>query len=239
MAHRKVRSGLLCLALISFLQYEARAESTEIVPEDLPSESVMPALDSPVAVKNRAMRFSSRMEAGLSQAWRLDEPFLNNSSQILQVGYGLSERRSAGVKATFYNSGLSEYSDQFKSYAGTQLDKVPQPKMGYGAYMQDRLFYGKWSFGQDTVFPVTVGVDYEFNGVSVAGKTLWGVGLGLNQTTYLTRSFGVGLGYKLLLQQWIDPNSANLQSGQNPQDSDFKEYLRLSHNLELKLVFYF
>jgi outer membrane beta-barrel protein len=233
MVARLIAIALLCSG-------SALAQVDFFVPEDVSQESVVPKMDSPQAVMSRSLRLTNRFEVHLSQGWILDEPFLNNSYQVVELAYHWNETYGLGLKGIFYNAGTSSYSKQFLNSQGTQFDKVPNPKSGYGVVLHNRLFYGKLSFSEGTVLPTIVELVGDLGTTAQGSKSsLPYVGLGIGQKTYLNKEWSFGLHYMWLVHQSLDVNSVNLQSGQTVDSSKFATKTEFSHGLQLNFGYLF
>jgi outer membrane beta-barrel protein len=231
----------MLFALKAWSQETASQSQVEFfVPEDVSQESVVPKMDSPQAVLTRALKMTNRFELSISQAWILDEPFLNSSYQILELSYHWNESFGVGLKALNFNAGTSEYSKQFLSTQGTQFDQVPNPKSGMGASFHNRIFYGKLSFSEETVLPTMIELVTDLGLTSQGSKSgLPFISLGVGQKTYFQKSFSFGLQYNWMVHQSLDANSVNLQAGQVVDPSSFKTKTEFSHGLQLNFGYLF
>jgi hypothetical protein len=227
--------------IILLIGLNVRAEEVKVVmPEDLPSESVVPRLDSPWAVQNRKLKFEKRSELSLGATWFLDETWLNNQAATLDFTMNLSNRWGLGFKIGSFATGGTTYANQYaEAPYSLKFDLVPQPKFFYGLTVQDRLFYGKWSFSQDSVFPMVIQAFYDLVLVDYTGKALTYFAVGLAQKTYFGQTFGIGLGYKVMARQAIAATSARINSTANPATGDFEVVTKISQGLDFTLNFLF
>ncbi|WP_374029941.1 outer membrane beta-barrel domain-containing protein [Bdellovibrio bacteriovorus] len=220
---------------------QALAETEEVDYNDLPAESVIPILDSKLAVKSPSISFRGRFEVGIALGNVIDEMFFNNTLWGFQAFYHSDEDTAWGLKYFDRSEGLSTYSDQFAN-TSAQLDfkKAPSPTVILMGSHRWSFLYGKMSFTKDLVLPSTISVETDLGINKMGSQDLPIIGLGLNHTIFIKKHIGIGLAYRLLLYQTFDPTSSDLgASAPRPSESDFDKTVQISQNLEFNLSYLF
>ncbi len=146
-------------SLLLFHPVPAQAEEIDVKfsESELPSETVFPIVDFPDAVIRRGLSFEKRVEVRLLGGWFLDDPFFNNLYFGGTVIYHTSEIHGFGLRYQKWAGGISTYSKQLDSTAGSniKMDRAPGPASAYHLVYENQAFYGKISVGQAAVVPVT------------------------------------------------------------------------------------
>jgi outer membrane beta-barrel protein len=233
---------LLSMAVISVAQADI------VFPEDeLPSESVIPRLDSPRAAMNRTVEFSKKFETKLSYGFLLDEPFYQNSYFALGLGYSWSEISGVTFRYLKWGQGLSDYSRQFGSTTRSlQFDRAKGPDTGYSLSYDYRFFYGKVSFSKKTVLPTVLGSVFEAGMIKYGVRSLPFYGTGLVNSWYFskpgdTSHFGINVGVRIYLRTVVDPLSQDLGAASVtvPVEGDFTTATRISTTFDLGAQYIF
>ncbi|AHZ83945.1 outer membrane beta-barrel domain-containing protein [Bdellovibrio bacteriovorus] len=233
----KLLSLLFCLLLLGRSLEAATIEFSE---EELPSESVVPVLDSPLAVKNKLVKPKGRLELGVNAGYIIDEMFFNNVLWGTSVFYHSSDYKAWGIKYLGRMTGLSTYSEQFEGTSqGLDFNKAPAPgAMLLGSYRWTFL-YGKLSFSKDLVLPTQFSLEFDL-GVQQSGQqNLPLTAAAISHRLYMKRQFALAATYRLLLYQMLDPVSADIGTGTTPSESDFSKKIQISQGLELGLSYLF
>lgn len=230
--------ALFVLALSS-VSYGEEVVEVQLAPEDLPSESVTPKLDSPSAVRNRLIYFKGRFELNLAQGFLLDEPFYKNTYRGVEVIYNVNEVAGIGFKFHVHDKGISNYSNQFKETSQVRYDLAPQPSSTMGVSYQHRMMYGKLSFSQNSVWQSALLTGFEVNNVKYEKATATGGGVFLTQKNYFAKHWAIGLTYMFRAMQILDPNTISLVNKTSVQESDFKKKFEVGHSLDLSLSYLF
>lgn len=232
---------LLLLSLVILFGVSAYAAEITFPPEELPSESFPPQLDSPQAVVARKVSFAKSWEPQISYGWLLDEPFYQNGFIAVGLTYSWSEFSGVTVKALSWSKGLSDYSNQFaKTNASLRFGRANGPESGYTLTYNDRLLYGKVSFSKDVILPTTITALYELGVIQYGPQNFPLFGAGIKNAWYLTKSWSFNFGLHLYLRQATDPLSADLKAASPaPADSSFGATTRLSTSFDLGVQYLF
>ncbi len=218
--------------LLSFI---ANAETVSLTDDELPNESVVPILDSPLAVQSRALTFSQRWAGQFGTGWLLDEPFYQNLYIEGRIGYHWNETSGIALKFMNWSKGVSNYGQQFTSL---NFSYAHGPETGYGFVYENRFIYGKVSFAKNIVLPVSMSSSYDLGMIQYGSKSLPFGGIGLNNSVYFNKNLGVTLGVKFLIRQAFDPLSQSLRNQATPPtDGDFTAKTRYSTGLDLGLIY--
>lgn len=240
---KKIFSSALLLAV--FFSVVAKAD-IQFPEDEIPSESVIPKLDSPRAAMNRTVQFSKKWETKLTYGFLLDEPFYQNGFVSIGQGYSWNEISGVTLRYMKWGSGLSDYSNQF---AGTsrslQFGRAPGPDMGFSGSYDYRFFYGKVSFSKKTVLPTVLGSVFELGMIKYGSRQLPFFGTGLVNTYYFTKPgntshWGATIGVRLYLRNLVDPLSKDLGAASAvPSESDFGTTTRISTTFDLGVQYLF
>ncbi len=237
----------LFVSLLAVLLLSSVAKADIQFPEDeLPSESVIPILDSPKAVLNRTIEYTQAWETKLNYGWLLDEPFYQNSYLAVGLGYSWSEISGISFRYLKWGQGLSDYSKQFEgATSNPQFGRAPGPDMGYSLSYDYRFFYGKVSFSKKSVIPTVLGSTFEGGMIKYGSRNLPFFGVGLQNAYYFSdpgakSHWGINIGVRLFLRNMVDPLSGNLSSSTAaPSESSFSTKTRFSTSLDFGLQYLF
>lgn len=235
------------LVILSTLFVSVSQADIQFPEDELPSESVIPILDSPKAVINRTVTYTGRWEPKLSYGFLLDEPFYQNSFLSLAVGYSWTEFSGVSLRYLKWGSGLSDYAKQMEGTAtALKFGRAPGPDMGYSLSYDYRFFYGKVSFSKRSIIPTVLGSTFEGGMIKYGSKNLPFFGAGLINSYFFSdpgakSHWGVNIGVRLYLRSAVDPLSANLSStsGPVPSEGDFATKTRFSTSLDLGAQYLF
>lgn len=239
-----LQSKLIFSVLFLMLMIGQEVRSQEVVeiqlaPEDLPSESVTPKLDSPSAVRSRLINFRSRFELVLNQGFLLDEPFYKNTYRGLEVIYNFNEVAGLGVKFQMHDKGMSNYSQQFRETSQVRYDLAPQPSSSMALSYHHRVMYGKLSFSQNSVWQSALLTGIEVNNVKYEKTTTTGGGIFVSQKNYFTKHWSIGLTYMFRAMQILDPNTISLVNKTTAEETEFKKKFEVGHSLDVSLSYLF
>lgn len=229
------------LLSIIFATLASRAEVIQIEADELPAESVIPILDSNMAVKNRSIPFSGRLEIGVMTGSVIDEMFFNNTLWGLQLFYYYNEDSAWGIKYANRLNGISSYSEQFQN-TSAQLDfqKAPTPSTIMTASYRWSFLYGKMSVSKDTVVPTVLSTETDIGVHKMGSQNLPWTSFGISHKVFIKKHVGIGLSYRLLIYQTLDPASADLgSSAPTPSESDFDKKIQISQSLDAALTYIF
>ncbi|WP_374073656.1 outer membrane beta-barrel domain-containing protein [Bdellovibrio bacteriovorus] len=224
-----------------FIACGGQAEVIQIEADELPTESVIPLLDSNMAVKNRSIPFTGRLELGFMTGTVIDEMFFNNTLWGIQLFYYFNEDSAWGLKYADRLKGLSSYSEQFQS-TSAQLDfqKAPSPSTVIAASYRWSFLYGKMSLSKETVVPTVFSIEADLGVHKIGTQNLPWTSAGISHKVFVKKHIGVGLSYRLLLYQTLDPVSADVGSAApTPSESDFDKKIQISQSLDVAVTYLF
>ncbi|MBC7464833.1 MAG: outer membrane beta-barrel domain-containing protein [Bdellovibrio sp.] len=230
---------------VSFVIFGLTAKAEEIKFNDdvLPTESVMPKLDSVDAVRNRLLSHKGRFEIGLDYLWAIDELFFNTSLYGFQAYYHLSNDIGLGFKYYQYGSGTNDYGKQFEqATAGNAMkfDRAPAPKSIAALSLLNRIMYGKISVTKETILPFIVNIEYDLGLNKYGDKTMLYSAVGLSHKIYFQKNIGVGLTYHLQVHEVPNPVSVSIKENSPvPAESDFTKKVQISQSIALGLSYLF
>jgi outer membrane beta-barrel protein len=228
------------LALFLLFAIEpARADVVSIPLEELPSESVTPALDSPRAVEQRLLPWTRRWDAEVGTGWILDEPFYQNEFFGARVMYNWNEVSGIGFRYLSWAQGLSDYGSQIMQNNQLNFNYGRGPEKGYALSYENRFIYGKISMAKHVILPVTIQGQFDAGVIQYGSKSFPFLTAGVGNKVFFTPHFGVDLTVKFLLRQAPDPVSQNLKPPSMPAEGDFSTKTRLSSGLDLSLIYLF
>jgi outer membrane beta-barrel protein len=215
----------------------------EIPIEELPSESVTPALDSPVAVQNRSLSFTKRWQADFGAGWILDEPFYQNQFFGFRVTYNWNEVSGIGFRYRSFARGISDYGNQFQ----TQTNAAPNfgysrgPELGYGLSYENRFIYGKVSFGKNAILPLSFLSQFDLEMIQYGTKLLPCLSAGVGNNLFFNDHFGVSLMVRFMMRQAVDPLSQTIVNFPNPAPTEgqFTSTTRFSTGLDFGAIYLF
>lgn len=240
---------VLCLLALFSSPSLVQAQTLEFDPDELPAESVVPKLDSNMAVKNKSIPLKERLEFGFTYGFIIDEMFFNNNMAGVQAYYNLNDEQALGLKYSSRMSGLSDYSQQFES-SSVYINRAPVPTAIVAANYRWSFLYGKVSFSKEMVLPTLFSTEFELGTNKIGTQTLPYSSVGVTQKLYMKKAFGLGLTYRLLVYQTVDPVSTHVgncsPSGTPtcntpvyPNESDFSKKIQISQSLELGFSYLF
>lgn len=240
-----IKSSFVLLIVSLLFAGAARAQMLEIPVEELPSESVVPALDSPRAVQGRLLTYSKKWGFDLGAGWLLDEPFYSNQFFGVRAIYNWSETSGLGFKYFTLGRGVSDYGKQFSAL---NFGYSHGPETGYGFSYESRFIYGKVSFGKHTVLPISFQSQFDLGGIQYGARTLPYLSAGVGNNLFFTPSVGINVMVRLMVRQAVDSLSQPLDYGSNrpsptgtavPAESDFTTVTRFGTGLDFGMIFLF
>ncbi len=228
--------------LFSLSAAQAETQEVRFAEEELPTEAVIPRLDTPRAVLNRKLSYEHRFQADLASGWLLDEPFYSNQYLAVQGSINWNEFSGVGLKYLSFGNGLSDYSRQFQSAA---LAPKPDftlsrgPSTGLIAFYERRMMYGKVSLAKQWIVPAFLVWDVEAGVLKYGSRQLPLAGASISNRFFPFQHLGISLGLRAYLRQLVNPASVSLRTTPAPSESDFKTAIRLSTALDLSLSYLF
>ncbi|MGZ3769464.1 MAG: outer membrane beta-barrel domain-containing protein [Bdellovibrio sp.] len=235
------KANKLIFLVTVFLSLSGNAAVIEFAEDEIPSESVVPVLDSNLAVKNKLIQLKGRGEIGLLGGTVIDEMFYNNTIYGVQFYYNVDSENAFGVKYLDRSKGLSEYSDQFKnSQKHLDFNKAPAPGSILAATYRWSFLYGKISLSKNIVIPTVFSTETDL-GINKDGQQNLPYGsLGITHKVYIKQNWGIGVSYRILVYQILNPVSANIgSSGPALSESDFSKKIQISQSIDLALSYLF
>ncbi|MEN0059563.1 MAG: outer membrane beta-barrel domain-containing protein [Bdellovibrio sp.] len=235
----KVSKFFIFITLL--LTTSAQAQTIEFDSDELPTESVVALLDSNMAVKNKAISFRNRLEVGFSFGAIIDEMFYNNTAFGLQLYYNFNEEQSIGLKYSDRLSGVSDYSKQFEdTTTSLQMDRAPAPSSIIAGTYRWTFLYGKMSLSKDLTLPTVFSLEADLGVNKYGSQSLPYSAVGVNQKLYIKKHIGVGLTYRIMVYQTLDPMSVKLGQAQPvPDESAFDKKMQISQGLDLGVSYLF
>lgn len=236
-----MRSKIFIFLYLILLGLGVRAETTELefTTEELSADSLIPVLDSPLAVMSRKLSYQKKVEASLYGGWMLDEPFYKNQYLGFSVMYSTDEYTGYGLTYKKWSTGLSSYSNQFKDANSLNIDYGYGPEMAAAFLYERRSFYGKISFSKGYVMPVSIGSQFEAGAIKYGSRMLPMVSVSLCHKVYFTNNSGVQTNLRLAIHQALDPLSVDLKATTRPSEGDFATTTDTSTLLDLAYVYLF
>lgn len=223
------------------------AVEIEFPPEELPSESVTPILDSRQAVRSRLVNFTKRFEFQGGTGFFLDEPFYKNQFMGLTGLYHFNETWGMGFSYFSWVLGLSSYSTQF-------TEETPSLRLDFGRAKQlenamvfsahQRLMYGKISWSKGAVTPMSLNALYEIGMGKYGSRTLPFAAVGFGHRIFFTYKAGFVLNLKLVYKQIVDPLSvkdglSTVYTPAAPTEGTFGTKFKLGSGLDLNFFYLF
>lgn len=230
-----------CGAIANGTTAFAESPAVEFEADELPAESVVPLLDSNMAVKNKSINLRQRLELGLNYGFIIDEMFFNNNLFGLQIYYNVNEEQSFGLKYASRMSGMSDYSQEFTT-RDIYINRSPSPSSILAGIYRWSFLYGKMSLAKDMVIPTLFSAETELGVNKIGTQVLPYSSVGITQKFYMKKTYGLGITYRILVYQTIDPVSTyvgNFPSPNYPAESDFDKKIQVSQSLELGLSYLF
>lgn len=231
----------LITALILTLSFaQVKAEEIKFNDDVLPTESVLPKLDSVDAVRNRLLSHKGRFEVGLDYLWAVDELFFNTTLYGFQGYYHLNNDIGLGLKYYQYASGLNDYGKQFDQAATIKFDRAPAPQSIFALSLLNRILYGKISVTKETILPFIVNIEYDLGLNKYGTKSLFYSAVGLSHKIYFKGNVGVGLTYHLQVHEVPNAVSVNIKEASPiPSESDFTKKIQISQSIALGVSYLF
>jgi outer membrane beta-barrel protein len=235
------KSILLLFISLLFVPMAIHAEEIKFSEDVLPTESVLPKLDSVDAVRNRLLSHKGRFEVGLDYLWAIDELFYNTSLYGVQAYYHLNNDFGLGAKYYQNSPGKNDYGNQFEQIGNPlQFDRAPAPKSITALSLLNRILYGKISVTKDTVLPFVVNMEYDLGLNKYGSKMLVYSAVGLSHKIYFKHSIGVGLTYHIQVHEVPNPVSVNIrEASPTPSESDFAKKVQISQSIALGVSYLF
>ncbi len=230
------------LLLIFFLfPLISPAEVLQFETEELPAESVVPQLDSSMAVKSKIVPLAGRLEMGFILGSIIDEMFFANTLLGLQVFYYVTEDSAWGVTYLDHMKGLSTYSEQFgQTSAKVDFNKAPAPTTVLTGSYRWSFLYGKMSFSKNLVLPTVISMEADAGVSKVGSQSLPFTSAGITHKLLPKKNLGIALSYRILLYQTLDPASVDLgEAATVPAESDFAKKIQVGQSLDLTLSYLF
>lgn len=232
-------AALACVLILGSNSKALAAAPLTIEEEDLPAESVVPRLDSNMAVKNRLVPLDGRLEIGGSYGDIIDEMFYDSTLLGFQAFYHVTDDTAWGLRYLNRSTGLGTYGEQFTSQSGTDFSKSPAPGAIIAGIYRWSFLYGKMSFSKDLVFPTIFSLEGDVGINKIGTQNLPYTAIGVSHKLMMKRHFGLSLSYRWLLYQTINPVSSNIRPGSNPSESDFSKKLQISQTIDIGMSWLF
>lgn len=239
------KASIALLLMVFFLGASVKAQLLEIPVEELPSESVVPALDSPRAVQSRLLTYSKRWGFDLGAGWLLDEPFYTNQFFSMRAMYNWSETSGFGFKYFTLGRGVSDYGKQFSAL---NFLYGHGPETGYAFSYESRFIYGKVSFGKHTILPISFQSQFDLGTIQYGARNLPYLSAGVGNNLFFTPNVGINLMVRFMVRQAFDSLSQPLDYGGSrpsptgtavPSESDFTTVTRFGTGLDFGMIFLF
>lgn len=239
MISKTLTNLFLVIIFLNASYAQAEVVDLEFAKEELSQNTLEPVLDSPIAVISRRLSYKKTLETALLSGWMLDEPFYKNQYLGLSVLYSPDEYTGYGITFKKWSSGISSYSEQFKSANNLHLEYGFGPEMSAAFLYERRSFYGKISFSRSYVMPVSIGSQFEAGVIKYGNRMLPLASASLCHKIYFTQSSGIQTNLRLALHQALDPLSVDLRSNTRPSESEFATTLDTSTMLDVAYVYLF
>ena len=209
--------------------------------DDLPSESVTPIVDSSRAVLGKKVRFESRFEVGLQYGWIVDEMLVNQNQMGVKFIYHLDELNGVGLLYQSRFGSGTQYATQFEKVpSNILLDRAPAPTTSYALCFDQKFYYGKVSIGLDKVLTTVTESNYVLGLQKQGSKQFQMASIGLTQRFFIESHFSIGLSYRALFQQILDPTSVDSRaSAPVPAEDQYTKKIQLSQVLGITTHFLF
>jgi outer membrane beta-barrel protein len=235
-----LKVGKLFLLVSLLFCTSVKAEEIKFSEDVLPTESVMPRLDSADAVRNRLLNHKGRFEIGLDYLWAIDELFFNTTLYGFQAYYHLNNDIGVGLKYYQYASGLNDYGNQFEQSSTLKFSRAPAPTSIMAVSLLNRILYGKISVTKETILPFIVNLEYDLGFNKYGSKNLIYGAIGLSHKLYFKNNVGFGLTYHLQVHEVPNPVSIDIRSAAPvPNESDFSKKMQISQSIALGVSYLF
>ncbi|MES3036548.1 MAG: outer membrane beta-barrel domain-containing protein [Bdellovibrionota bacterium] len=241
-----MRFGIVfCLLLTVFA---ARAEDVlELPEEELARESVTPIFDRMVSTKNRNIVTVGKWDVGGYYGWSLTEPIYSDSKLGANIYYNTSEVSAWGVTFNKNMGGLSTYANQLRGEYRLNFEKAPAPEYSLLLDYNIKAFYGKMSFGKDTVVNTQMFGSAAIGTIKYTNKAYPASAIGIGEKFYFTKNVALRVDLRLYIHQApipfkggaktiLDPPGAGSTSA---EFEDFEERLHFTSVLDVGMSYLF
>lgn len=220
-------------------QLASAAEQIQFSEDILPTESVIPRLDSQDMVIHRAVDHDKRFEAKADLMWVLDELFSDGKLLGVTFHYHLNNDLGLGFKYYQYSVGFNQYKEGFDS-KGVRIERGPQPKSIMALSLVNRILYGKISIGKQKVLPLTVDVQYDLGLNKYGTKNLFYSAVSLSNKLFVKKHIIIDLSYGIQFHDVINPVSVDVrQASPVAAESEFKKKFQVSQAISIGLGYLF
>lgn len=208
---------------------------------ELPSESVIPKLDTSTVVLNRTIQKAKHISAGLSYGQLLDEMFYNSQLLSLELRYNISEMGAWGFRWDQWMGGATTYTDTFAAdVSQLQFAAAPSRKSGVFILRAFDLYYGKVSLGKETIIPLHMSWLAMVGMQNYESAWLPAVQGGGQLRMYFLKKFALDLQYIFSAYQKVDPTSTNVRASNGiPQETAFSKKANLGQVFQLGVSYLF
>ncbi len=245
---------ILILIISMFFSSVAVAKKTnriEFPEEELAREAVLPIFDSKLAVKNRRVNHSKKLEFNLLSGMVMSEAIYDPFHFGASLTYHMDNTRAIHVMAAVYGDGLQDRAKDLRN--GDVLDgngntgsgltfdasQAPSKEFMLSAHYQYNAYYGKISLSKENVMNLTLS-GLIGGGFYMIGSTLAPTfNFGLSQRLYFSRKVALRLDLLFSLYSGIDITSASglETSTPAPDESDFDTAILFDSNIFVGVSF--
>ncbi len=232
--------AFLIFSCIVFSQFTYSKEVIEFLDEDLETETVVPVFSKLIAVKDRNIVLTKKIELSFNLGLALNEPLYNPLLLGISGTYHLDEAQGINFSLLSMSGGLTDNAKKLANGdGGKEFDasKAPHPSMLLSANYEYSLYYGKLSFSKKTVYSTSV---YALGGLGIiqfGGLSEVVVNLGFGQKLFFSPKWALKLDLMFSMYQGPDPTSQNLRSiDPTPAESAFAKRSYFSQYLTAGLV---
>ncbi len=234
--------SMLPLFIVATLASPLMAQTSEQIQfstDILPTESVLPRLDSGDMVIHRAVDHEKRFEAKADLMWVLDELFSDGKLFGVTFHYHLNNDLGVGFKYYQYSAGFNQYKSGFDS-KGVRIERGPQPKSIMAVSLVNRILYGKISIGKQKVLPLTLDVQYDLGMNKYGTRDLFYSAVSLSNKLFIKKHIIIDLSYALQFHDVINPVSVDVrQASPVAAESQFKKKFQISQAISMGLGYLF
>ena len=224
MTSRLFFNHLATFSFIACLSCLAQAEEKIEFPKDeLATESVLPVLDQPRAVVNRAITTDGRFEVGFQGGQLLNEAFFADYNIGLMGTYHFSEKNALNVQYNHWFDGESEFKEQLESQNLINLEGGPAIEDMLLVSYQHTPWYGKMSLTKNTISHNHLYVLVGGAAVKVGGDFNPGVNFGLGQKFYLSSRIALRFDLRGVVFRGPDILSRTFSQNNVPDTSEFEK----------------
>lgn len=240
---KKYQFSSLIVSLAIMIGASSASAAEIVIPdEELPSEAAAAQLDSPRAVLYRKVKTKERLELGLRFGWLYDETFYQNQYVGAALGYNMSEVDGFGLFMQSWAQSPSDVAKTLKKTTGAlDFSRAPGPESAIGLYYQHRFMYGKFSFSQNIVLPLTLQAQLELGSIKYSSRNLPFATLGLGPDIFFSPRWALGLHARVIYRQAVNPVSISIR-GADPaptSENEFKVASRFGYDMLMGLKFLF